>query len=161
MDPEQLHRTLNLLVGQMNNISQQLKKNQADLADLRRQTTERFDNLDREGIATSCRPPLPAGRHHRPATASTTSGHHLCHRRPPPTPPPTTTSGHHLHFTLQSLYFKPNKKSQQIPNSIKGKVTRLLEKLFIPFRENERPLGLIHKNAMSKQQTVELTRSRG
>ncbi|PKU59205.1 hypothetical protein MA16_Dca026200 [Dendrobium catenatum] len=47
MDPEQLGRTLDLLVGQMNTISQQLKENQADLAELRRNTTERFDTLER------------------------------------------------------------------------------------------------------------------
>ncbi|PKU87359.1 hypothetical protein MA16_Dca008455 [Dendrobium catenatum] len=47
MDPEQLGRTLDLLVGQMNTISQQLKENQSDLAELRRNTTERFDTLER------------------------------------------------------------------------------------------------------------------
>ncbi|PKU61994.1 hypothetical protein MA16_Dca029171 [Dendrobium catenatum] len=47
MDPEQLGRTLDLLVGQMNTISQQLEENQADLAELRRNTTERFDTLER------------------------------------------------------------------------------------------------------------------
>ncbi|KAL0922916.1 hypothetical protein M5K25_006946 [Dendrobium thyrsiflorum] len=46
MDPEQLGRTLDLLVGQMNNISQQLKENQANLAELRRTTTDRFDTLE-------------------------------------------------------------------------------------------------------------------
>ncbi|KAL0902845.1 hypothetical protein M5K25_028476 [Dendrobium thyrsiflorum] len=47
MDPEQLGRTLDLLVGQMGVISQQLKENQSDLAELRCQTTERFDHLER------------------------------------------------------------------------------------------------------------------
>ncbi|KAL0924627.1 hypothetical protein M5K25_005473 [Dendrobium thyrsiflorum] len=47
MDPEQLGRTLDLLVGQMNNISQQLKENQVDLVELRRTTTDRFDTLER------------------------------------------------------------------------------------------------------------------
>ncbi|KAL0917481.1 hypothetical protein M5K25_012545 [Dendrobium thyrsiflorum] len=71
------------------------------------------------------RPPPPvitsatAGHHLRPPP-STTFGHH--HRPPPATagghhlrPPPATssaTTGHHLHFTLQSLYFKPNKKKK-------------------------------------------------
>ncbi|KAL0927386.1 hypothetical protein M5K25_001551 [Dendrobium thyrsiflorum] len=50
MDPEQLSKTLDLLVGQMGVISQQLKENQSDLAELRRQTTERFDNLERGSV---------------------------------------------------------------------------------------------------------------
>ncbi|KAH0469090.1 hypothetical protein IEQ34_002322 [Dendrobium chrysotoxum] len=47
MDPEQLGRTLDLLVGQMNTISQQLKENQADLAEFRRTTTDRLDTIER------------------------------------------------------------------------------------------------------------------
>ncbi|KAL0915654.1 hypothetical protein M5K25_016087 [Dendrobium thyrsiflorum] len=61
MDPEQLGRTLDLLVGQMGAISQQLKENQSDLAELRRQTTERFDSLERgrnqPPLYTPSRPP--------------------------------------------------------------------------------------------------------
>ncbi|KAL0904806.1 hypothetical protein M5K25_026959 [Dendrobium thyrsiflorum] len=41
MDPEQLGRTLDLLVGQINNISQQLRESQADFAEFRRTTTDR------------------------------------------------------------------------------------------------------------------------
>ncbi|KAL0917606.1 hypothetical protein M5K25_012680 [Dendrobium thyrsiflorum] len=47
MDPEQLGRTLDLLVGQINNISQQLRESQADFAEFRRTTTDRFDSLER------------------------------------------------------------------------------------------------------------------
>ncbi|KAI0507857.1 hypothetical protein KFK09_013985 [Dendrobium nobile] len=65
MDPEQLSRTLDLLVGQMGAISQQLKENQSDLAELRRQTTDRFDNLERgrnqAPLYTPSRPPSMYG----------------------------------------------------------------------------------------------------
>ncbi|KAL0910221.1 hypothetical protein M5K25_021178 [Dendrobium thyrsiflorum] len=74
------------------------------------------------------RPPPPAttsDHHRRPPPPVTTAGHQL---RPPSTttsghlrPPPATTSttaGHHLHFTLQSLYFKPNKKNNITLNSL-------------------------------------------
>ncbi|KAI0522623.1 hypothetical protein KFK09_005008 [Dendrobium nobile] len=65
MDTEQLQRTLDVLVGQIGNLTQQVRADQADAAEFCRLTMEHLDNLDRARsmpfIYTPSRPPFLIG----------------------------------------------------------------------------------------------------
>ncbi|PKU77552.1 hypothetical protein MA16_Dca013673 [Dendrobium catenatum] len=47
MDPEHLQATLDLIVGQLGSVMQQIRNTQTDLADFRRHTSDRLDNIKR------------------------------------------------------------------------------------------------------------------
>ncbi|PKU83825.1 hypothetical protein MA16_Dca025672 [Dendrobium catenatum] len=49
MDPEQIQRTLDLIVGQLGTITKQIREAQIDLAEFRRQAEERLDHIERIG----------------------------------------------------------------------------------------------------------------
>ncbi|KAL0911334.1 hypothetical protein M5K25_019468 [Dendrobium thyrsiflorum] len=59
MDPEQIQRTVDLILGQLGTVTQQIRETQGELADFKRQAGERLDNIDRLGnpvIYTPFRP---------------------------------------------------------------------------------------------------------
>ncbi|KAL0905685.1 hypothetical protein M5K25_024124 [Dendrobium thyrsiflorum] len=64
MDPKHIQRTLDLILGQLGTVTQQIRETQGDLADFRRQAGERLDNIERLGnpaIYTPSRPHSPYG----------------------------------------------------------------------------------------------------
>ncbi|PKU87343.1 hypothetical protein MA16_Dca021291 [Dendrobium catenatum] len=68
MDPEHMQVTLDLIVGQLGTVTQQLRNTQTDLADFRSQTSDRLDNIERIGnpaIYTPSKPHSSYGEDHR------------------------------------------------------------------------------------------------
>ncbi|XP_020697995.2 uncharacterized protein LOC110110733 [Dendrobium catenatum] len=69
MDPQHLQATLDLILGQLGTVTQQIRNTQTDLADFRRHTNDRLDNIERNGnpaIYTPSRPHSPYGEDNRP-----------------------------------------------------------------------------------------------
>ncbi|XP_020687617.1 uncharacterized protein LOC110103305 [Dendrobium catenatum] len=69
MDPQHLQATLDLILGQLGTVTQQIRNTQTDLADFRRHTSDRLDNIERNGnpaIYTPSRPHSPYGEDNRP-----------------------------------------------------------------------------------------------
>ncbi|KAL0906257.1 hypothetical protein M5K25_024735 [Dendrobium thyrsiflorum] len=52
MDPEQIQQTLDLIVGQLGTVTQQIRETQGELADFRRQAGEHQDNIERSYYCT-------------------------------------------------------------------------------------------------------------
>ncbi|KAL0919911.1 hypothetical protein M5K25_012037 [Dendrobium thyrsiflorum] len=69
MDPQHIQRTLDLILGQLGTVTQQIRDTQGELADFRRQAGKQLDNIERLGntaIYTPSRPHSPYGRFEGP-----------------------------------------------------------------------------------------------
>ncbi|PKU78260.1 hypothetical protein MA16_Dca025557 [Dendrobium catenatum] len=86
MDPQHLQATLDLILGQLGTVTQQICNTQTDLADFRRHTSDRLDNIERNGnpaIYTPSRPHSPYGDDNRPDREQPRDpGHFQDHYRP-------------------------------------------------------------------------------